>query len=206
MFTYHIRTSPPHRHTLVLFIFELSPCLDLGYLSLPLNPITHLVSSLSDSCLISITSVVHRYLPPMSFHPPTIPCHSQRSSSNTLTLNLLISPCLLIWIKTSSRTNTTQNGASTPLAQHSDSGTTISSIINKTSSRSVPNSPVFPLTPRATLENAMSNSRQTLVKMVEMSQMSSETNLPGKGETRAKSQAKTSVRTNLQRRNYSKRE
>ena len=199
-FTYRIRTSPHHRHVLVLFTFKLSPCLDLGYLSLPLNPITHLVSSLSDSCLIAITSVVHGY------HPPTNPCHSQRCSSNTLTLNLLISPCLLIWIKTSSRTNTTQNGASTPLAQHSDSGTTISSIINKTSSRSVPNSPVFPLTPRATLENAMSNSRQTWVKMVEMSQMSSETNLPGKGETRAKSQAKTSVRTNLQRRNYSKRE
>ena len=67
-FTYHIRTSPHHRHMLVLFTFELSPCLDLGYLSLSLNPITHLVSSLSDSHHISITSVVHRYLPPMSFH------------------------------------------------------------------------------------------------------------------------------------------
>ena len=66
--TYRIRTSPHHRHALVLLIFELSPCLDLGYLSLSLNPITHLVSSLSDSRHISIASVVHRYLPPVSFH------------------------------------------------------------------------------------------------------------------------------------------
>ena len=72
MFTYRIRTSPHHRHALVLLIFKLSPHLDLGYLSLSLNPITHLVSSLSDSCLISITSVVHGYLLPVIFQELSI--------------------------------------------------------------------------------------------------------------------------------------
>ena len=94
MFTYHIRTSPPHRHTLVLFIFELSPCLDLGYLSLSLNPITHPVSSLSDSRLISITSVVHRYLLPMFFETST---RKQIFLTQIITIFHLYMPATSLW-------------------------------------------------------------------------------------------------------------